>query len=57
MVEQEDKNIVLEVQAVSVRSRQREILSQVDLQVRSGEVVTIIGPNGAPFFLSDQICL
>ena len=47
MVEEEDKNIVLEVQAVSVRSRQREILSQVDLQVRSGEVVTIIGPNGA----------
>ncbi len=43
----EDKNIVLDVQAVSMRSRQREILSHVDLQVRSGEVVTIIGPNGA----------
>ena len=43
----EDKNIVLDVQAVSLRTRQREILSHVDLQVRSGEVVTIIGPNGA----------
>ncbi len=43
----EDKNIVLDVQAVSLRSRQREILTQVDLQVCSGEVVTIIGPNGA----------
>ena len=42
-----DKNIVLDVHAVSLHSRQREILSQVDLQVRSGEVVTIIGPNGA----------
>lgn len=43
----DDKNIVLDVQAVSLRTRQREILSHVDLQVRSGEVVTIIGPNGA----------
>lgn len=42
-----DKNIVLDVQSVSLHSRQREILSHVDLQVRSGEVVTIIGPNGA----------
>lgn len=43
----EDKNIVLDVQAVTLCSRQREILSEVDLQVCSGEVVTIIGPNGA----------
>lgn len=43
----DDKNIVLDVQAVSLHTRQREILSHVDLQVRSGEVVTIIGPNGA----------
>jgi zinc transport system ATP-binding protein len=43
----ENNDIVLDVQAVSMRSRQREILSHVDLQVRSGEVVTVIGPNGA----------
>lgn len=42
-----DKNIILDVHAVSLSTRQREILSHVDLQVRSGEVVTIIGPNGA----------
>ena len=43
----ENQDILLDVQAVSVRSRQREILSNIDLQVSAGEVVTIIGPNGA----------
>lgn len=43
----ERHDIVLDVQAVTMRSRQREILHRVDLQVRAGEVVTIIGPNGA----------
>lgn len=43
----ENQGMLLNVQAVSIRSRQREILSEVDLQVHAGEVVTIIGPNGA----------
>lgn len=38
---------VLELRGVSVRRRRHDILRQVSLSVRSGELWAIVGPNGA----------
>jgi zinc transport system ATP-binding protein len=42
-----DKEILVEATDISVRFKRGEVLTNVDLQVRRGEIVTIIGPNGA----------
>ena len=38
---------LIEARSLSIRRRQRQILSNVDLSVDRGEIVTLIGPNGA----------
>lgn len=38
---------LIEAQAICFNTKQRNILSKVNLKVRPGEVVTLIGPNGA----------
>src|SRR5688500_219389 len=41
-----DETPLVKLQQVSVRRGARAILSGVDLTVRPGEIVTVIGPNG-----------
>ncbi len=42
-----DAQILLDVSAVHLKMRGRDILSDVHLRISSGEIVTLIGPNGA----------
>ncbi len=38
---------LIELSNVEVKSKQRQILQNVDLQIHANQIVTIIGPNGA----------
>ncbi len=42
-----DASALVSLRGVSFRRQGRDILSDVDLDVRPGEIVTLIGPNGA----------
>lgn len=42
-----DQGILIDVDNLTVRQRGRTLIDKVSLQVRRGEIVTIIGPNGS----------
>ena len=42
-----DQGILIDVDNLTVRQRGRTLIDRVSLQVRRGEIVTIIGPNGS----------
>ncbi|MEO5342621.1 MAG: zinc ABC transporter ATP-binding protein ZnuC [Gammaproteobacteria bacterium SHHR-1] len=42
-----DASLLISTQGLSASFGQREVLRDIQLQVRSGEIVTLIGPNGA----------
>jgi zinc transport system ATP-binding protein len=45
--EQPDAAALISARGLSMKRGSREVLSDVDLDVRRGEIVTLIGPNGA----------
>ena len=42
-----DRGILIDVDNLTVRQRGRTLIENVSLQVRRGEIVTLIGPNGS----------
>jgi zinc transport system ATP-binding protein len=42
-----DPSLLISAESLVARFSRREVLSGIDLRVRSGEIVTLIGPNGA----------
>lgn len=42
-----EKTLLLELKNVSVKVPQRELLQNIELELRSHEITTVIGPNGA----------
>jgi zinc transport system ATP-binding protein len=45
--ERDGRRELLTLDGVTVRFKEKEVLTAVDLAVHSGEIVTVIGPNGA----------
>lgn len=43
----QDRRVLARVQGLAVRLGGRTVLDGIDLEVRSGEIVTLIGPNGS----------
>jgi zinc transport system ATP-binding protein len=44
---QQNKQILVDLQQISLQINKRTILENINLRVQSGETVTLIGPNGA----------
>ncbi len=44
---QATRQLLVEIQNISLQLQQREILQQINFQINRGEIVTLIGPNGA----------
>ncbi|MDR0571522.1 MAG: LPS export ABC transporter ATP-binding protein [Rickettsiales bacterium] len=43
----ENKNNILKVEHLKKKYQEREVVSDINLEIRSGEVIGLLGPNGA----------
>lgn len=44
---QQDRQVLVDVRGIGLKIQKKQILDDINFQVRRGEIVTLIGPNGA----------